>query len=36
VEGRIYAKALLRTDGKLMLRNPPFLVRQKYDFKLLW
>ena len=35
VEGRIYCKALLRSEGRLYLRNPPFLARQKFDFRAL-
>ncbi len=36
VEGRLYCKALLECEGRFFLRNPPALVRQKYDFRALW
>lgn len=36
IEGRLYAKALLRSEGRLLVRNPPFLVKQKFDFHALW
>ncbi len=36
IEGRLYGHALLKSDGRLFLRNPPILARQKYDFRTLW
>jgi len=35
VEARLYAGVLLRSEGQILLRNPPFGVRQKFDFRLL-
>jgi hypothetical protein len=36
VEGRLYGKALLRSEGRVLLRNPPVLAKQKFDFRPLW
>jgi GNAT superfamily N-acetyltransferase len=36
VEGRLYGKLFLHSGGRLFLRNPPVLARQKFDFRALW
>jgi len=36
IEGRLYAKSVLRSEGRLLFRNPPVVVRQKFDFSPLW
>ncbi len=36
VEGRLYCKCLLHSDGRWLIRNPPVGVKQKFDFRPLW
>ncbi len=36
IEGRLYAKSVLRSEGRVLFRNPPVVVRQKFDFSPLW
>jgi GNAT superfamily N-acetyltransferase len=36
VDGRLWGKVLLWSGGRLLLRNPPFVVRQRFDFRPLW
>jgi len=36
VEARLYGRLLLWSGGRLLVKNPPFIVTQKFDFHPLW